>query len=793
MIKITKYLLCVFLVSILMILSVKSVKASILFSDNFLDTSSFNNWNAIFGGGIDNGSWKIESSQLVGEITAYDNSYLISKNEICSDSCVLSLDSLNISGVDQSLIFRVSADKTYYYQVDFRYQDPYWSQDNNNIKLYKVNKNRYYELVNINPSNFGNSFELSQNTLHKIKIVLDSKNIKIYFDSILVIDYSDPSPYSYGRFGFRNWGGNYFYRSTKNIYDNFKVTSLSDFLFKRKIILIPGLGTSWNTRAIVYGENVADTDWKMIPFSKNYDSFTALLDKNGLIREEDYYVWNYDWRQPVGTIVNKLNNFIHTNVGSSETVDLVGHSLGGLVSRIWYQDHKNDARINKVITLGSPHTGSVDAYDAWNGMKFSDGPDLTNIAVNLLLQLKRKGLENNLSLVRGNMPIFKDLIPISSFIKKNKSLVSLDKLETKNTYLVNKNNSAVSLDKFKTYTGTGKSTKEFINIGDRNIFDKLLGIWPDGRPISYTSTDGDGTVLKKSARFETGTTDFYTLKSNHSSIIDNSLDILKTDLNLTEAFTSITDENLAGNMVIFIGSPVDASLRCGDSSPIVAQDGFILVKKELNKNCILNLDGTGNGEYHLVLGDVDNSDNWYYHEDTVEVGQNIKFNLNLSINAPDYASQNPSFLYQQIKDDVELLTTNHGSNKYLTDALIAVDLKDNNKILDNVFGFRKLKKESEISGRILNNLEMLLVTDNKSVSQNVAMNTYKKALQNKSTVDRMTGIYLKRGIMPSSFSSLSYQSLENQITKLKKNKKNKNYPLMMAESKLVSKYATEIW
>lgn len=369
----------------------------------------------------------------------------------------------------------------------------------------------------------------------------------------------------------------------------------------------------------------------------------------------------------------------------------------------------------------------------------------------------------------------------------------MDKLETKNIYLVNKNNSAVSLGKFKTYTGTGKLTKEFVNISDRNIFDKLLGIWPDGRPISYTSTDGDGTVIKKSARFETGTTDFYTLKSNHSSIIDNSLDTLKIDLNLTEAFTSITDENLAGNMVIFIGSPVDASLRCGDSSPVVAQDGFILVKKELNKNCILNLDGTGNGKYHLVLGDVDNSDNWYYHEDTVEVGQNIKFNLNLSINAPDYASQNPSFLYQQIKNDVELLTTNYGSNKYLSDALVAVDLKDNNKILDNIFGFRKLKKESEISGRILNNLEMLLVIDNKSVSQNVAMNTYKKALQNKSTVDRMTGIYSKRGIIPSSFSSLSYQSLENQITKLKKNKKNKNYPLIMAESKLVSKYATEIW
>lgn len=177
-------------------------------------------------------------------------------------------------------------------------------------------------------------------------------------------------------------------------------------IFKHKIILIPGLGASWNTRAIVYGENVADTDWKMIPFSKNYDSFISLLDKNDLIKGEDYYVWNYDWRQPVGTIVDKLNTFINTNVGSSETVDLVGHSLGGLVSRIWYQDHKNDVRINKVITLGSPHTGSVDAYDAWNGMKFSDGPDLTNIAVNLLLQLKRKGLENNLSLVRGNMPIF---------------------------------------------------------------------------------------------------------------------------------------------------------------------------------------------------------------------------------------------------------------------------------------------------------------------------------------------------------------------------------------------------
>ncbi|MEL6614963.1 MAG: alpha/beta fold hydrolase [Bacteroidota bacterium] len=41
-----------------------------------------------------------------------------------------------------------------------------------------------------------------------------------------------------------------------------------------------------------------------------------------------------------------------------ETVDLVGFSMGGLVSRLYVQRHGGAERVRRLITLASPHAGS---------------------------------------------------------------------------------------------------------------------------------------------------------------------------------------------------------------------------------------------------------------------------------------------------------------------------------------------------------------------------------------------------------------------------------------------------
>lgn len=45
-----------------------------------------------------------------------------------------------------------------------------------------------------------------------------------------------------------------------------------------------------------------------------------------------------------------------------EQVLLIGHSMGGLVSRCYVQRHGGAEHVSKIITLGSPHHGTVSAY-----------------------------------------------------------------------------------------------------------------------------------------------------------------------------------------------------------------------------------------------------------------------------------------------------------------------------------------------------------------------------------------------------------------------------------------------
>jgi triacylglycerol lipase len=56
-----------------------------------------------------------------------------------------------------------------------------------------------------------------------------------------------------------------------------------------------------------------------------------------------------------------LRDFLRTRVGGGR-IDLVCHSLGGLVARVYLQQLGGARRVDRCITLGTPHRGTYSAY-----------------------------------------------------------------------------------------------------------------------------------------------------------------------------------------------------------------------------------------------------------------------------------------------------------------------------------------------------------------------------------------------------------------------------------------------
>jgi len=90
------------------------------------------------------------------------------------------------------------------------------------------------------------------------------------------------------------------------------------------------------------------------------DSFFSGL---GYVKGEDFFVFAYDWRKDIRHTKDLLDSLIKTAKQKSgqPKVNIVAHSMGGLVSRYYIADSEKAKNVNKLIGLGVPHLGSVES------------------------------------------------------------------------------------------------------------------------------------------------------------------------------------------------------------------------------------------------------------------------------------------------------------------------------------------------------------------------------------------------------------------------------------------------
>ena len=112
----------------------------------------------------------------------------------------------------------------------------------------------------------------------------------------------------------------------------------------------------------------------------------------------DVYVFSYDWREDISMTAIKLKKFIDEDL-KVDHVDMIGHSMGGLVASKYYSmlvelENKNivpnaTKQVNKIITAGTPYEGAPTLLTvAMNGLigQKNDLP-VINVAFNSLLEV----------------------------------------------------------------------------------------------------------------------------------------------------------------------------------------------------------------------------------------------------------------------------------------------------------------------------------------------------------------------------------------------------------------------
>ncbi len=393
--------------------------------------------------------------------------------------------------------------------------------------------------------------------------------------------------------------------------------------YTHPVILLPGHGGSWCWDGLILGKEC--NEWKQTPFVHVYDNFRSSMLNAGYTEGVDYYEFYYDWRDHLDNLAADLDTYIDSTVlnGSQDNtkVKLVGHSMGGLVSRTYAQNYGTE-KLEKVVTVGSPHKGALAAYRGWEGGETTEYPSWRNVAFEILVQIHKDFFENRMKAVRELAPSTKEMIPIFDFLKENDGTIKKsDSLIHTNNFLINLQESMDGTLKsiMATVNGRGENSVEYYVIKDRNVLDKLMGRWEDGRVETREMTDeGDGTVLTKGAEIEVVNTE--TLDMGHTELIETYEGLEKIfnalNINVTPNIVSVPSP-IEDALVFIIRSPAKLRITASDGeqagygidnpisgSEYYEEEGIVIIHQLQEGDYKVEVIPTGSGEYHLDIGKI---------------------------------------------------------------------------------------------------------------------------------------------------------------------------------------------
>lgn len=261
------------------------------------------------------------------------------------------------------------------------------------------------------------------------------------------------------------------------------------------VIVIPG----------ILGSQERNGEWVIDPILHTYDDLIATLDTNGFTPDADLFAFPYDWRKSNVETAMLLKQKIDAvkTICECEKVDLVAHSMGGLVARQYIQSDAYEQDVDQLIFLGTPHLGAPKAYLMWEGGEMGPLFPLENFIIEEFLSQEayENGYENMFTYIR-EAPIVsvQELLPVYSYIF-NADLKEYPSGYPENPFLenLNANSDALSSSGVEVHNIIGSTVEQNTITGIRVEAEHGYSpLWPHGYPEDYYSLTGDNGLEKGS-------------------------------------------------------------------------------------------------------------------------------------------------------------------------------------------------------------------------------------------------------------------------------------------------------
>ncbi|MDD5071406.1 MAG: LamG domain-containing protein [Patescibacteria group bacterium] len=423
------------------------------------------------------------------------------------------------------------------------------------------------------------------------------------------------------------------------------------------VILVPGIMGSWE----VSGK------WELDPILHTYDNLWEALKLAGYEEGKNLFAFPYEWRQDNVLSAYQLKQKIDEVKGicNCDKVDIIGHSMGGLVARAYAESDYYGNDIDQLVFLGTPHRGAPEAYLRWEGATGFEGRWGWFVKLIFTQEAYARSYDSLFAYIQNYVKSVEQLLPDFPYLQDGGQidLRIYDKINFPSSYPYNLFLEDLnSIQKINKLNNQGIKIKNIVgNAGDNTITvikvisgEPYLPLWQHGYVKETIRLAGDNTVPYMSSSF---INPHEKIDADHLALPTEAQKQIIEELTGTEPAEEVRKNIFQKFFMVRIFSPADFVIiapngeRLGkdfsSSQAINEIEGafysgfdsdieFAVIPDPTDGEYRVELQGTGQGEYKLSASLIDDSKEINKEfNGSIEIGQERAFTITYTATAED--------------------------------------------------------------------------------------------------------------------------------------------------------------